>query len=95
MNELSASRGSHPSGDRREASDMPVLLPAGRVLWVDDSDDDWNAYDRPNEEFDEMPMTVCSFEAHMPQNYGRVMRECGKKVNGGAVERSRSPTFFG
>jgi len=99
LNTLSASRGSHPSSDRSSAQGMPVLLPAGRVLWVDDAEGEGlRSYERGSEEFNEMPMTVCSFEAHMPQNYGRVMRECGKRArmgDDGAVERSRSPSFFG
>ena len=99
LNELRSSRGSEPFQDRCGAEGMPVLLPAGKVVWIDDGDDLVNAFDGNNGDFDSMPMTVCSFQAHMPQNYYRIMKGCSAKGvrgrGGEEVERSRCRSFFG
>jgi hypothetical protein len=60
--------------DQKETEEMPVLLPAGRIVWVDEGSEGQRAYVRDNGEFDEMGMDA-SFASHMPQNYYRVVKD--------------------
>ncbi|GMI46354.1 hypothetical protein TrCOL_g387 [Triparma columacea] len=61
-------------GNQEETEGMPVLLPAGRIVWVDEESEGQRAYVRDNGEFDEMGMDA-SFASHMPQNYYRVVKD--------------------
>ncbi|GMH70514.1 hypothetical protein TrRE_jg11262 [Triparma retinervis] len=56
------------------AEDMPVLLPAGTVIWVDEFSEGQDAYVKDNGEFDVMGMDT-SFASHMPQNYYSIVKD--------------------
>lgn len=100
LNELVGSRGEGEEEEYTTSVDMPVLLPAGKIVWIDDSSEDNHVFYREPKDFDTMNMCSCSFEAHMPQNYFLKMNEKVEKgfyasTSDDTLEERRSPTFFG
>ncbi|GMH79971.1 hypothetical protein TL16_g08343 [Triparma laevis f. inornata] len=100
LNELVGSRGEGEEEEYTTSVNMPVLLPAGKIVWIDDSSEDNHVFYREPKDFDTMNMCSCSFEAHMPQNYFLKMNEKVEKgfyasTSDDTLEERRSPTFFG
>ncbi|GMH68144.1 hypothetical protein TrST_g11442 [Triparma strigata] len=75
LNELLMSEGGGVEDDYNTSGGMPVLLPAGKIVWIDESTAECDASVRKPRDFNVMHMSSCSFEAHMPQNYFQKMNE--------------------